>query len=102
MLSCIGDPSLAIGGNFPVNENGDPVFANLVFNDMNTAPAFRPRTHASFTTWHFANKLRLGLRCDSMIFTQESAQELLDLYAERVLALAATFTQESEVKRVAA
>jgi hypothetical protein len=102
MLSCIGDPSLAIGGNFPVNENGDPVFANLVFNDMNTAPAFRPLTHASFTTWHFANKLRLGLRCDSTIFTQESAQELLDLYAERVLALTATITQQDEVKRVAA
>jgi hypothetical protein len=101
ILSCIGDPSLAIAANFPVNENGDPILGNLVFNDLNTAPPIRPLTHAAFTAWHFANKLRLGLRADSTIFTQESAQELLDSFADRVVALAAT-SERIEVKRVAA
>lgn len=88
MLSCIGDPSLAISAIFPVNADGNPVFGNLVFADMNTAPPIRPLSHASFTTWHFSNKLRLGVRCDSTMFSQESAQELLDSFAERVVALA--------------
>ena len=101
ILSCIGDPSLAIAANFPVNENGDPILGNLVFNDLNTAPPIRPLTHAAFTAWHFANKLRLGLRADSTIFTQESAQELLDSFADRVVALAAT-SERIEVKREAA
>lgn len=92
ILSCVGDPSLAITANFPVNADGNPVFANLVFDDLNTAPPIRPRTHASFTTWHFSNKLRLGVRCDPTIFSQESAQELLDLFADRVVAL----TNETE------
>lgn len=102
ILSCIGDPSLAIAANFPVDENGDPVFANLVFNDMNTAPPIRPLTHAAFTAWHFANKLRLALRADTTIFTQESAQELLDSFADRVVALAATAIERTETKRIAA
>lgn len=94
ILSCIGDPSLAILANFPVNAEGNPIMGNLVFDDLNTAPPIRPRTHASFTTWHFSNKLRLGVRCDSKIFTQQSAQELLDLFADRVIALA----QEEQVR----
>lgn len=102
ILSCIGDPSLAIAANFPVDKSGDPIFGNLVFNDMNTAPPIRPLTHAAFTAWHFANKLRLGLRADTTIFTQESAQELLDSFADRVVALAATATERTETKRVAA
>lgn len=92
ILSCIGDPSLAITANFPVNAEGNPVFGNLVFDDLNTAPPIRPLSHASFTAWHFSNKLRLGVRCDPAIFSQESAQELLDLFADRVVAL----TNETE------
>ncbi len=102
ILSCIGDPSLAIAANFPVNEDGNPIFGNLVFSDMNTAPPIRPLTHASFTTWHYSNKLRLGVRCDPAIFTQETAQELLDSFADRVLALASTAVDRREASRVAA
>ena len=102
ILSCIGDPSLAIAANFPVNEDGNPVFGNLVFSDLNTAPPIRPLTHASFTTWHFSNKLRLGARFDSTVFTQETAQELLDLYADRVIELAASAVDRREAARVAA
>ncbi|MBC7819159.1 MAG: hypothetical protein IAG10_19895 [Planctomycetaceae bacterium] len=102
ILSCIGDPSLAISANFPVNEDGNPILGNLVFNDLNTAPPIRPQTHASFTTWHFSNKMRLGVRCDSEIFTQESAQELLDLFADRVINVANSVTQRRDAARVAA
>ena len=102
VLSCIGDPSMAIAANYPVDQNGDPVMGNLVMTDLNTAPPIRPLTHASFTTWHFSNKLRLGVRCDSTVFTQESAQELLDSFADRVLALAALPTERQTSTRVAA
>ncbi len=102
ILSCIGDPSLAISAVFPVNEEGNPILGNLIFSDLNSAPPIRPLTHASFTTWHFSNKLRLGVRCDATVFTQESAQELLDLYADRVIKLAATATDRREAARVAA
>ena len=102
ILSCIGDPSLAISAIFPVNEDGNPIFGNLIFSDLNTAPPIRPLTHASFTTWHFSNKLRLGVRCDATVFTQESAQELLDLYADRVVKLAATAADRRDAARVAA
>ncbi len=102
ILSCIGDPSLAIAGNFPVNEDGNPILGNLVFTDLNAAPPIRPHTHAAFTTWHYSNKLRLGVRCDSAIFTQETAQELLDLYADRVVELAASAVDRREAARVAA
>lgn len=102
ILSCIGDPSLAIAANFPVNEDGNPILGNLVFKDLNTAPPIRPQTHASFTTWHFKNKLRLGVRCDAAVFTQESAQELLDLFANRIVNIANSLTEHREVGRVAA
>lgn len=102
VLSCIGDPSMAIAANYPVDQNGDPVMGNLVMTDLNTAPPIRPLTHASFTTWHFSNKLRLGVRCDSNVFTHESAQELLDSFADRVLALAASATERQTTTRVAA
>lgn len=102
ILSCIGDPSLAIAANFPVNADGNPILGNLVFSDLNTAPPIRPLTHASFTTWHFSNKLRLGVRCDATVFTQETAQELLDMYADRVVQLAATAANRREAIRVAA
>lgn len=102
ILSCIGDPSLAITASFPVNEDGNPILGNLVFKDLNTAPPIRPLTHASFTAWHFSNKLRLGVRCDSAVFTQESAQELLDLFADRVVALADSAADQRDAARVAA
>lgn len=102
ILSCIGDPSLAITASFPVNADGNPVLGNLVFDDLNTAPPIRPGSHASFTTWHFSNKLRLGVRCDTTIFTQESAQELLDLFTDRVVALAATADENRRTERIAA
>ncbi len=102
IFSCLGDPSLAIAANFPVNADGNPIFGNLVFDDMNTAPPIRPMTHASFTTWHFSNKLRLGVRCNSAVFSQESAQELLDLFADRVVALASTRIDDRSGQREAA
>jgi hypothetical protein len=102
ILSCVGDPSLAIAGNFPVDKDGHPILGNLVFTDLNATPPIRPHTHASFTTWHFGNKLRLGVRCDSAIFTQETAQELLDLYADRVVELADSAVDRREPARVAA
>ena len=102
IFSCLGDPSLAIAANFPVNAEGNPVFANLVFDDLNTAPPIRPMTHASFTTWHFSNKLRLGVRCNSAVFTQEAAQELIDMYADRVIAVAAQAADCRDADRVAA
>lgn len=102
MLSCIGDPSLAISAIFPVNADGNPIFGNLVFEDLNTAPPIRPLSHASFTTWHFSNKLRLGVRCDAEVFSQESAQELLDLFTERVVALACADSEARTDKRQAA
>ena len=102
ILSCIGDPSLAIAASFPVNENGDPIFGNLTFCDLNTAPPIRPQTNAAFTTWHYSNKLRLGVRCDAATFSQEAAQELLDLYADRVIALAAQAVERREADRIAA
>ena len=102
IFSCLGDPSLAITANFPVNADGNPIFGNLVFDDLNTAPPIRPNTHAAFTTWHFSNKLRLGVRCDAAVFSQESAQELLDLFADRVVALASTSIEERSGQREAA
>lgn len=100
IFSCIGDPSLAILANFPVNAEGNPIMGNLVFDDLNTAPPIRPRTHASFTTWHFSNKLRLGVRCDSSVFDEASAQELLNLFADRVEALTQD-EQSGDVRRAA-
>jgi hypothetical protein len=85
-----------------VNAEGNPIFGNLVFSDMNTAPPIRPLSHASFTTWHFSNKLRLGVRCDSTVFTQETAQELIDMYADRVIAVAGEATDRLDTDRVAA
>ena len=83
-------------------EGGNPILGNLVFADLNTAPPIRPLSHASFTTWHFSNKLRLGVRCDSAVFTQEAAQELIDMYADRVVAIAAKAADRREADRVAA
>lgn len=102
ILSCIGDPSLAITANFPVNEDGNPVLGNLVFDDLNTAPPIRPGSHAAFTTWHFSNKLRLGVRCDPQRFTLESAQSLLDLFTDRVLQLAESQERARDEVRIAA
>lgn len=102
MLSCIGDPSLAISAIFPVNADGNPILGNLVFADLNTAPPIRPLSHASFTTWYYSNKLRLGVRCDSAVFTQEAAQELIDMYADRVVAVAAKAGERRDADRVAA
>lgn len=102
ILSCVGDPSRVIAARFPVNAQGHPIIGNLLLTDVNSAPPIRPHTHAAFTCWHFLDKLRLGVRCAPAVFTQESAQELLNLYSGRVLAQCGVEVEEAARKRVAA
>jgi hypothetical protein len=102
VLSTIGDPSRIMASRYPVNANGDPVMANLVLTDISSAPPIRPLTRASFTAWHFSDKQRLSVRCDPKFFNAEQTQRLLDLFAERVVALAATADGVRKPQRVAA
>lgn len=88
VLSAVGDPSRAIATQYPVDGEGNPIMANLVLTDINSAPPIRPLTRASFTSWHFNKKQRLGVRCDPANFSHEQSQELLDMLAERVIAQA--------------
>lgn len=101
VLSCLGDPSRAIAANYPVNSDGNPIMANIVLTGVNTAPPIRPLTRAAFTSWHFSNKQRLGVRCDPAAFSTEQAQALLDLFADRVASLAASAEGHRNIPRAA-
>ena len=88
VLSSVGDPSRAIATQYPVNGDGNPIMANLVLTDINSAPPIRPLTRAAFTSWHFSKRHRLGVCCDPTIFSAEQAGDLLNMFADRVVAQA--------------
>jgi hypothetical protein len=102
IFSCLGDPSRVITARFPINAQGHPILGNLLLTDVNAAPPIRPHTHAAFTAWHFLDKLRLGVRCNPQVFTQESAKELLDLFTERVVNQTSPAAEAAVIQRVAA
>lgn len=87
VLSAIGDLSRAIAARYPVNALGQPIAANLVLTDINSAPPIRPLTRASFITWNVCNSQRLGVRCDPRVFSREGAEALLDSYVNRIAML---------------
>lgn len=95
-LSSVGDPSRAIAAQYPVDPEGSPIMANLILKDVNSAPALRYMTRAAFANWHYNGKQRLGIRCDPTVFSEEQAAKLLQIFADRVVALAAS-GMESQV-----
>lgn len=88
VLSSVGDPSKAISTQYPVDGDGNPIMANLTLTDINSAPPIRPLTRAAFTSWHYSKRQRLGVCCDPSIFSVEQADDLLGLFADRVVAQA--------------
>ncbi|MFG0332533.1 MAG: hypothetical protein ACF8TS_04135 [Maioricimonas sp. JB049] len=87
VLSYVGNPTRVLTERVPINELGEPAFGNLALIDVNAAPPVRPKTRASFTVWHFEEKMRVGLRCDPYHFTTEDAGMLLGMYVDRIEAL---------------
>lgn len=101
LLSNIGDPWRAVAGDYPLDQDGDPILGNLVLKDVNSVSPMAARTRAAFTVWQACDKLRIGLRCQPSLFTLTGARALLDLYASRILALTETSTLDQHIKSAA-
>ena len=87
VFSNIGNPWRIVLNDYPKTEEGHPILGNLVLEDVNSASPLPTKTHAAFTVWHTDDKLRVGLRADSRVFSQEHAQALLETFAGQILSL---------------
>jgi len=88
VMSNVGDTWRACTADFPTDDEGYAILANLVLKGVNSASALPTGNLAAFTVWHASDKLRIGLKCDGRAFSQADAEALLETYASRILALA--------------
>lgn len=87
VLSNAGDPSKRFLGRLP-RKRGIVASGDLSLDEITGAPPVRRKTRASLSASSYGRKLALTVRCDPNLFDLSDGQQLLDLYAKRLQAVA--------------
>ncbi len=101
VFSNVGDAWRLCSNGFPSDARGHAILGNLVLKDVNTASPLPNGTRASFTLWRANERMRVGLRYDSNLFSPGQAQSLLSVYVSRITALANAATGDQRVRTAA-
>jgi len=83
ILSNTGDPTRRFHVDLP-RENGAIRCGNLLLEDIAGVPPMRVKTRASVSIFTYRRVLKICLRCDPHLFSQEHTEQVLQLYVDTI------------------
>lgn len=83
ILSNVGDIRRQFTARFPLKQ-GRCVAGNLTLEGLRGAVPVRPNTRLSTSVGTYAGNLYINMHCDPLSFTREQAEELADLFVNRL------------------
>jgi hypothetical protein len=89
VLTNMGDPTRRFAVHFPRIE-GKCVVGNVVLESLTGSPPLRPLTRVGFGIGTYAGRIVINARCDRKFFGDPDTRTMLDLFANGLLAGAAT------------
>lgn len=83
ILTNVGDIRRQFTARFPLKQ-GRCVAGNVVLDVLTGAVPVRPNTRLSTSVGTYAGNLHINMHCDPLSFTREEAEELADMYVNRL------------------
>ena len=83
ILTNVGDVRRQFTARFPLNK-GRCVAGNVTLDVLTGAAPVRPNTRLSASIGMYAGNVYINMHCDPLSFTREQAEEIADLFVERL------------------
>jgi len=96
ILANVGDIRRQFRVRFPLKQ-GKCVAGNVVLESLMGSPPVRPNTRLSTSMGTYGGSLFINLHCDPRSFSREQAEELADLFVNRLRRISPAAADESKV-----
>ena len=83
VLTNVGDVRRQFGNKFPLRQ-GKIVVGNATMDYLLGAAPIRPSTHLAVSLGKYAGRLLINLNVDPVLFSDDDAEQLADLYIEQI------------------